>query len=107
MSIECHPGHGLGQARREGGGAGDVAGLCTDVVETAEDDVVDSGGVEVVAPNEGGDDVGGEVDRVGGGETAAPLSDRGSHGVDDVRLEHRISPRERVVGQRVCDRVWM
>ncbi len=87
------PGHLLGQPGGQPARAGDVAGLGPDGVEAAEDDVLDGEGVEVVALDDGLQDVGAEVGRVHGRQAPTPLADRRADGVDDVCLRHGSAPR--------------
>ena len=58
------PGHALGQAGREPGGARDVERLGADLVDAAEDHVVDGGGVDAGALDERRQDVGAEIGRM-------------------------------------------
>ncbi|KAF0956719.1 hypothetical protein MLGJGCBP_00035 [Rhodococcus sp. T7] len=88
LAVDGHAGHCLGQARSEGRGAGDIARLRTDVVQAAEDHVVDRRGVDTVAFDECADHMGREVDRVCGGQCAAAAAYRGACRVDDVCLWH-------------------
>ena len=88
LAVDGDAGYGLGQPSSQGRGAGDVAGLGADVVETAQDDVVDGGGVDVMAADDGLDDVCRHVGRMLGGESAVSLADCRSDGVDDECFRH-------------------
>ena len=88
LAVDRDTRHGFGQAGSECRGAGDVAGLRADVVQAAEDDVVDGGGVDVVSTDDGLDDMGGHVGGMFGGESAVALADGGADSVNDVGLRH-------------------
>src|SRR5690606_8997361 len=66
----------------------DVPGLRTNGVKAADHHVLDGGGIEVTSLDDGADDVGAEVCRMGVREAAAAPADRRSHRVDDVCLGH-------------------
>ena len=84
-------GHRLGPAGGEHGVAADVEALVADLHDAADDDVVDEGGVEVVALDEGLEDLGGEVGRVPARELAVALAAGGADGVDDDGGGHGVS----------------
>ena len=71
--VELHPAGGLGQPRRQRGGAGDVAALIADRRHDAEDDVADQVLVEV-------------------GEAGAQLVDQADDQVDRLDLVQRAVP---------------
>ena len=92
LPVDRDAGHGLGQARREPGGAGDVAGLRADRIHAAEHHVVDgfrigSGPVQQVP-----DDVRAQVGRVHAGQSPAAAGDGAAHRVDNEGLGHPASP---------------
>ncbi len=92
LTVDRHAGYRLGQARGQCGGAGDVAGLGADVVQAAEDDVVDGRRIDVVAPpHECLDHMCCHVGWVHAGESALALAYRGADSVDDVCLGHSIN----------------
>src|SRR5690606_26010095 len=74
----------FGQARGQPGGAGDVGRLRAELVDAAEDDVVDLAGVDAGALDRGLDDVPGEVGRVDLAQTALPAPHGGADSADDV-----------------------
>src|SRR5690606_18085976 len=78
----------FGQARGQPGGAGDVGRLRAELVDAAEDDVVDLAGVDAGALDRGLDDVPGEVGRVDLAQTALPAPHGGADSADDVCLCH-------------------
>ena len=88
LAVDGDTGHRLRKAGCECRCAGDVAGLGTDVVQTAEDDVIDRGGVHVVSTDDGLDDMRGHVGRMFGGESAVSLADGGADCVDDEGFGH-------------------
>jgi hypothetical protein len=92
LPVHGDAGHRLGQARREPGGAGDVAGLRADRVHAAEHHVVDGARVGLGAGQQGLDDVRAQVGRVRAREAAAAAGDRGAHRVDNEGLGHRRLP---------------
>ncbi len=69
--------------------------------EAAEHDVLHDHRVEVVALDQGLEDVGPEVGRVDLAQAPAPLPHRGAQRVDDVGLGHDGSFRRRAPAQRV------
>ena len=92
LPVDGDAWHRLGQARREPGGAGDVAGLRADRVHAAEHHVVDgfrigSGPVQQVP-----DDVRAQVGRVHAGQSPAAAGDGAAHRVDNEGLGHPASP---------------
>jgi hypothetical protein len=90
LAVDRHAGDVLGHAGCEPAGAGDVAGVGTDGVDVAEDHVVDGGGVDAGAVDQGGDAGRPEVGGVDAGEGAVglPPAHGGADCVDDVGLGH-------------------
>ncbi len=86
LPVDRHPDHVLGPAGRQRGVAGDVDRLLAGLGHAAPDDVVHQGGVEVVARDQGVQDVRRQVDRMDTGQTAVPPADRCADGVDDDRV---------------------
>src|SRR5437868_39556 len=82
------PGHRLRKAGCERRSARDVTCLGTGVVETAEYDVIDCGGVHVVSTDDGLDDMRGHVGWMFVGESAVSLADGGADCVDDEGFRH-------------------
>jgi hypothetical protein len=81
--------------------AGEVAALGAHLIGRAEDDVVDGGGVEIVAVADGAEHRGGQLLRVDVGKgTLADLADAtgGAAGVDDPGFGHGRSPQKRPRG---------
>ena len=70
----------------------DVASLGSDLVDTAEDDVVDGRGIHVDTVEERPEDVGPEVVGVYGAQAAASAADGGADGFDDERFRHEGTP---------------
>ena len=100
LAIDGGAGDALRQPGGEPGGAGDVAGLRTDRVDAAEDDVVDRRRIDLGPLDQRLDRVRAEVGRVDRGEPAAAPPDRGAHRVDDVGLRHRCHLSLRAPGAR-------
>jgi hypothetical protein len=91
LPIDRDTRHRFGQAGGQRRGTGDVAGLGANVVEAAEDDVIDCGRVYVVTANYSLDDVRGHVSGMFGGESAVPLSDCRTDRVDDEGFGHALN----------------
>ena len=91
LPVHGDAGHLLGQAGRQPGGAGDVAGLRADGVHAAEHDVVHGQRVHAGAVEQRGDDMAAEIGRVHAGQAAAAPADRGPDRIDQERLGHRHS----------------
>ncbi len=70
LPVDGDTGHLLGEARGQPAGAGDVAGLRPDRVETAEDHVLHGGRVDPGALHQRGQHAGAEVGRVDRGESS-------------------------------------
>ncbi len=77
LAVDGGPGHLFGQPGRQPAGAGDVAGLGPDGVHAAEVHVLDGEGVDVVALDEGGQDVGAEIGGMDLGKPRRPLRPTG------------------------------
>ena len=88
LTVDGGTGDGLGKAGGQPCRASDVTGLRANVVDAAEDHVVDGHRVQVVALHHFADDVGAEVGRVHLGQAASPLAGGGPDGVDDISLGH-------------------
>ncbi len=93
LPVHRDAGHGLGQARGEPRGPGDVAGLRAEGVHAAEHHVVNGQWIDPGAGQQRPDDVRAEIGGVRPGKAAAAAADRGPHGIDQVRLGHAGSPR--------------
>ena len=61
LAIDGHPGYGLGEPGRQPAGPGNVAGIGPDVVEVAEDDVLDRGRIDSCALQQSGDRSGPQI----------------------------------------------
>ena len=83
LAVDGGPGTDVGEAGGQRGVAGDVHGLLADGHGAAHDHVLDQGGVEVVALDQGPQGLGGQVDRVPAREPAVAAAHRGADGVDD------------------------
>ncbi len=83
LPIDRGAGHGLWEAGGQGRVAGDVHGLLAHGHGAPHDDVLHQARIQVVAPEEGGQGLGGQVGGVPPGEAPTPAADRGAHGVDD------------------------
>jgi hypothetical protein len=92
LAVHGDSGHGLGQARGQPGGPGDVAGLGADRVHAAEHHVVDGVRVYVRASQQFLDDVRAEIGRVRAGQAAAAARDGRAYGVDNEGLGHGCLP---------------
>ena len=103
LAVDGDTGHGVGQTGGEPAGAGDVAGLATDGVDVAEDDILDRGRVDPGALEQGGDAGGTQVGGVHVGESASALAGGRADGVDDVGLGHghQCGPSDSGVPKRV------
>ena len=89
LAINGGAGYMLWHSGNEPRGASDVAGLAADRVDTAIDDVVDQGGVDIDTVEEFNDRSGPEVGGMHIGQTAATTTNGGANGIDDVGLSHR------------------
>jgi hypothetical protein len=78
----------LRHSGNEPSGASDVAGLAADRVDTAIDDIVDEGGVDIDTVEEFNDRRSPEVGGMHIGQTAATTTNGGANGIDDVGLSH-------------------
>jgi hypothetical protein len=76
----------LGPARDERNHPPDVPALLADLRDAPELHVLDVCRVDVVAPNEGVQDLAGELVAANRGQRPVPLSDRRTHGIDDQRI---------------------
>jgi len=88
LSIHRHTRHRLGQAGCQCRRAGDISGLRTDVVQAAEDHIVDCFGIQLVSIDNSANDMGGHVRRVLVGESAAALADRCANRINNVSFSH-------------------
>ncbi|CAM5246472.1 hypothetical protein SBADM41S_03290 [Streptomyces badius] len=73
-------------------GEGDVAGLRSDGVEAAEDDVLDGRRVDARAGDQLAQHMGAEVGGVDGPEASSAPSDGGAYRFDDVGLAMAAAP---------------
>jgi len=78
----------LGQPGRQHGDAADVRGLRPDLVDTAEDRVINRGRVNARSVDHGGQHVRGQVGRVHPGQGTVAPADRGTGRADQIRLTH-------------------
>ena len=83
LAVDGGGGHRLGEAGGEDGVAADVEALVADLHHAAHDDVVDEGGIEVVALGELLEHLAGEVGGVPARELSVALAAGGADGVDD------------------------
>ena len=89
LAVDGGGGHLFGEPGGEHGVAPDVHALGADLHDAAHDHVLDEGGVEVVALDEGLQGLGGQVDGVPAGQLAVALAAGGADGVDDDGGGHR------------------
>ena len=83
------PGTDSGKPGGQGGVAGDVHRLLPDGHGAAHDHVLHQGGVQVVAGQQGGQGLGGQVGGVPSREAAPTAAHRGADGVDDHGVGHK------------------
>jgi hypothetical protein len=88
LSVHRNARHRLRQAGCECRRAGDISGLRTDVVQAAEDHIVDCFGIQVVSTDHGANDVGGHVCRVLVAQSATALADRCANRINNISLSH-------------------
>jgi hypothetical protein len=88
LAIDGGAGNMLRHSGNEPSGASDVAGLAADRVDTAIDDIVDEGGVDIDTVEEFNDRRSPEVGGMHIGQTAATTTNGGANGIDDVGLSH-------------------
>ncbi|CAB4719704.1 unannotated protein [freshwater metagenome] len=69
-------------------GASNIAGLAADRVDTAVDDIVDEGGVDIDTVKKFNDRRRPKVSRMHIGQTASATTNWGANGIDDVGLGH-------------------
>ncbi len=93
-AVDLHARHGLGVARDDGRGAGDVRALLADRHDAAQHDVVDQVGVELVAVAQRLQGGHGQPHRGHFVQRAilAALAARGADGVVDECVGHGVSP---------------
>jgi hypothetical protein len=84
---------GEGQAGAQPCGAGDVERLLADLADAAAHHLVDRGGVDAGALDDGLLHVGEHLGRVQGGQAAVALADGRADGVDDDDVAHGRSLR--------------
>ena len=94
LAVDGRPGNGVGEPGGQGGVAADVHGLLAHGHGATHDDVLDQGGVEVVALHQGLQGCGGEVDGMPARQLAVATSHRGADCVDDHGIGHRRPPAE-------------
>ena len=94
LAVDGRPGHGVGEPGGQRRVAADVHGLLAHRHGATHDDVLDQGGVEVVALDQGLERRGGEVDGVPARQLAVAASHRGADCVDDHGIGHRRPPAE-------------
>ena len=94
LAVDGGGRHRLGEPGGQDGAAADVERLLADLHDAAHDHVVDQGGVEVVALDEGLQGLGAEVGGVPVAELAVALAPGGANGVDDDGVSHGVSPSE-------------
>ena len=92
LPVDRRAGHRVGEARSQGGVAPDVHGLLAHGHGAAHDDVLDEGGVQVVALDEGLERRGGEVHGVPARQLAVAPPHRGAYRVDDDGVGHARPP---------------
>ena len=83
LAVDARGRHGLGQAGRHPGVAGDVAPLLADLGHVPADHVVDPLGIDPGARQQALQRVAEEVGRVPAGQRTVSLADGGPDGVDD------------------------
>ncbi len=88
LPVDGDAGHLFGEARGQPAGAGDVAGLRSDRVQTAEDHVVHGGRVDPGALHQRGEHPRAQVGRVDRAEFSPAPPDRCADRFDDVGLGH-------------------
>ena len=88
LAIHRHPWNFFGVTRGKPRQPGDVAGLASDGIHAAGDDVVDGTGIQVVAVEQSAPGGRPQVDRMHSGQRSPALAHRGANGIDDVRLTH-------------------
>lgn len=90
LPVDGGGGHGIGESGAQPGVAGGVHGLLADLVDGAPDHVVDEGGIDAAALDQGAQGVGEQGDRVdmGQGSARLALSYRGPDGFDDDGVAH-------------------
>jgi hypothetical protein len=93
LAVDGGAGHGLREAGGEDGVAAQVHRLGADLGHAAEDHVLDELGVEVVALDEGPQDLGAEVDGVPARQVAVALAEGRADGIDDHGAGHGVSSR--------------
>ena len=86
--VERRAAHVHREARDQRRVARDVEPLLTELVDAAEDDVLDLGSVDADAGDELAKHVRREVVGADGGESAVPLSDGATHGSNDDGVSH-------------------
>ena len=89
LAVDGGAGDRLGEPGGQGGVAGDVHGLLPDRHGAAHDHVLHQGGVQVVAGQQGGQRLGGQVGGVPSGEATPAAAHRGTDGVDDHGVGHK------------------
>ena len=87
-AVEGGPAHIQGEARDEGGVAGDVQPLLVHLIHAAHDDVLDLGRVDLGPLDEGLEGVGEQVIRPDRGELAVALAHGGADRPHDHRIVH-------------------
>ncbi len=88
LAVDRGPGHRLGEPGGEGRVARDVHRLLAHRHGAAHDHVLHQRGVEVVADQQGGEGLGGQVGGVPARERAAAAPHRGADGIDDHCIRH-------------------
>ena len=92
LAVDGGPGDVIGQAGGEPAGARDVAGLGADLIDAAEDDVVDMIRIDAGALDERADGVRTEIRGMNAAERPLLLARGGAHRTDNVSLVgHRTS----------------
>src|SRR6266511_2419009 len=92
LAVDGGARHLLGQAGRQPRGARDVEALRPDLVDTAEDHVLDRSRVRTGALHQHLEHVRRQIGGMHAGESAAPTPDRRAHRLDDVCLGHQSAP---------------
>jgi hypothetical protein len=88
LSIHRNARHRLRQAGCKCRCAGDISGLRTDVVQAAEDHIVDCFGIQVVPIDDSANDMGSHVCRVLVGQSTTALADRCANRINYISLSH-------------------